>query len=80
MEKPFGKDLESSEKLSSELAALFTEEQLYRIDHYLGKEVVQNLVSLEAFGFFRVHSDSTAVYAFVLSTSTKCTALPYELD
>ena len=44
MEKPFGKDLESAEKLSSELGALFTEDQLYRIDHYLGKEVVQNLV------------------------------------
>lgn len=45
VEKPFGKDLESAEKLSSELGALFTEDQLYRIDHYLGKEVVQNLVS-----------------------------------
>jgi glucose-6-phosphate 1-dehydrogenase len=44
VEKPFGKDLDSSEKLSSELAALFTEEQLYRIDHYLGKELVQNLL------------------------------------
>lgn len=44
VEKPFGKDLESSEALSSELGALFTEEQLYRIDHYLGKEMVQNLL------------------------------------
>lgn len=44
VEKPFGKDLESSETLSSELADLFTESQLYRIDHYLGKEVVQNLL------------------------------------
>lgn len=51
MEKPFGKDLESSEALSSELGALFTEEQLYRIDHYLGKEMVQNLVSTRS-GFF----------------------------
>lgn len=46
VEKPFGKDLESAEVLSSELGELFTEEQLYRIDHYLGKEVVQNLVSM----------------------------------
>ena len=46
MEKPFGKDLQSSDALSSELGALFTEDQLYRIDHYLGKELVQNLVCL----------------------------------
>ena len=41
VEKPFGKDLDSSNKLSRHLASLFTEEQLYRIDHYLGKEMVQ---------------------------------------
>jgi glucose-6-phosphate 1-dehydrogenase len=46
VEKPFGKDLESSDELSNELGALFTEDQLYRIDHYLGKELVQNLVCL----------------------------------
>ncbi|GBG74334.1 hypothetical protein CBR_g18745 [Chara braunii] len=44
VEKPFGKDLDSAEALSSHLGALFTEEQLYRIDHYLGKELVQNLL------------------------------------
>ncbi|CAK9217314.1 unnamed protein product [Sphagnum troendelagicum] len=44
VEKPFGKDLTSAEALSSELGKLFTEEQLYRIDHYLGKEIVQNLL------------------------------------
>jgi glucose-6-phosphate 1-dehydrogenase len=36
VEKPFGKDLESSTHLSMELAKLFTEDELYRIDHYLG--------------------------------------------
>ncbi|KAG5890106.1 hypothetical protein JTB14_005241 [Gonioctena quinquepunctata] len=46
IEKPFGRDLESSEKLSNHLASLFTETQLYRIDHYLGKEMVQNLMTL----------------------------------
>jgi len=46
VEKPFGKDLESSEKLSSHLAGLFKEEEIYRIDHYLGKEMVQNLMVL----------------------------------
>ena len=46
IEKPFGHDLESSAKLSSHLSALFTEEEIYRIDHYLGKEMVQNLMVL----------------------------------
>ncbi|CAB1453100.1 unnamed protein product [Pleuronectes platessa] len=46
VEKPFGHDLQSSEELSSHLSSLFTEEQIYRIDHYLGKEMVQNLMVL----------------------------------
>lgn len=44
VEKPFGKDLESAEKLSAQIGELFDEPQIYRIDHYLGKELVQNLV------------------------------------
>ena len=46
VEKPFGKDSESSAKLSTHLAGLFREEEIYRIDHYLGKEMVQNLLVL----------------------------------
>ena len=46
VEKPFGKDSESSAQLSNHLASLFREDQLYRIDHYLGKEMVQNLMTL----------------------------------
>ena len=46
IEKPFGKDSASSEKLSNHLSSLFKEEELYRIDHYLGKEMVQNLMTL----------------------------------
>lgn len=46
IEKPFGKDLASSEALSHHLSALFSEDQLYRIDHYLGKEMVQNMLCL----------------------------------
>ncbi|ODV65007.1 glucose-6-phosphate dehydrogenase [Hyphopichia burtonii NRRL Y-1933] len=46
VEKPFGHDLESSRKLQEDLAPLFTEEELYRIDHYLGKEMVKNLLVL----------------------------------
>ncbi|XAR58254.1 Glucose-6-phosphate dehydrogenase [Bertholletia excelsa] len=46
VEKPFGKDLESAERLSSQIGQLFDEPQIYRIDHYLGKELVQNLTVL----------------------------------
>uniref|UniRef100_A0A0R0EK54 glucose-6-phosphate dehydrogenase (NADP(+)) n=1 Tax=Glycine max TaxID=3847 RepID=A0A0R0EK54_SOYBN len=46
VEKPFGKDLESAEELSTEIGKLFEEPQIYRIDHYLGKELVQNLLVL----------------------------------
>lgn len=44
VEKPFGKDLDSAEQLSAQIGELFDEPQIYRIDHYLGKELVQNLV------------------------------------
>ncbi|XP_068609871.1 glucose-6-phosphate 1-dehydrogenase-like [Brachionichthys hirsutus] len=46
VEKPFGRDLQSSEDLSTHLLSLFAEDQIYRIDHYLGKEMVQNLMVL----------------------------------
>ncbi|XP_002984807.2 glucose-6-phosphate 1-dehydrogenase 3, chloroplastic [Selaginella moellendorffii] len=43
VEKPFGRDSESSGELTSGLKEFLTEEQIYRIDHYLGKELVENL-------------------------------------
>lgn len=46
VEKPFGHDLESARKLQKDLAPLFSEDELYRIDHYLGKEMVKNLFVL----------------------------------
>ncbi|CAN7128299.1 unnamed protein product [Brassica rapa subsp. narinosa] len=46
VEKPFGKDLDSAEQLSSQIGELFDESQIYRIDHYLGKELVQNMLVL----------------------------------
>ncbi len=46
IEKPFGTDRESSDLLTRELGTVFSEEQTYRIDHYLGKEVIQNLLVL----------------------------------
>jgi glucose-6-phosphate 1-dehydrogenase len=44
IEKPFGEDLESAMRLNEQLHRHFREEQIYRIDHYLGKEIVQNLM------------------------------------
>ena len=44
VEKPFGTDLESAKELNRNLLDYFNEEQIYRIDHYLGKETVQNLL------------------------------------
>ncbi|MBU2962148.1 glucose-6-phosphate dehydrogenase [Citreicella sp. C3M06] len=46
VEKPFGHDLESARALNEELAQHFAEDQIYRIDHYLGKETVQNLMAV----------------------------------
>ena len=46
IEKPFGRDRASSDQLTRGLAQVFTEDQTYRIDHYLGKEVIQNLLVL----------------------------------
>jgi len=43
VEKPFGSDLPTARKLNREISEVFDEEQIYRIDHYLGKETVQNL-------------------------------------
>ena len=46
VEKPFGRDLASARALNAVLALHFTEAQIYRIDHYLGKETVQNLMAV----------------------------------
>ncbi len=44
IEKPFGRDLESARELNRTVKSVFDEDQVYRIDHYLGKETVQNLL------------------------------------
>ena len=43
IEKPFGYDLQSAEHLNEQIREVFREEEIYRIDHYLGKEMVQNI-------------------------------------
>ncbi len=46
VEKPFGHDRDSAQRLNAELNQVFKEDQIYRIDHYLGKETVQNILVL----------------------------------
>ncbi|MHB0878122.1 MAG: glucose-6-phosphate dehydrogenase [Anaerolineae bacterium] len=46
IEKPYGRDVESARALTAELHAVFDEDQVFRIDHYLGKETVQNILTL----------------------------------
>jgi glucose-6-phosphate 1-dehydrogenase len=46
VEKPFGHDLTSAHKLNAQLAEAFDEEQIFRIDHYLAKDTVQNVLAL----------------------------------
>ncbi|MEM9716166.1 MAG: glucose-6-phosphate dehydrogenase [Pseudomonadota bacterium] len=46
VEKPFGRNLESARQLNADLRSYFDERQIYRIDHYLGKETVQNLMAI----------------------------------
>ena len=46
IEKPFGRDFDSAKKLNDELSKTFDEGQIFRIDHYLGKEMVQNIQAL----------------------------------
>src|SRR5206468_3239322 len=46
LEKPLGSDLESSREINDAVGAAFPEDRIFRIDHYLGKETVQNLIAL----------------------------------
>ncbi len=46
LEKPLGRDLKSSKEINSKVLKYFKESQVYRIDHYLGKETVQNILAL----------------------------------
>lgn len=62
LEKPIGHDLASSIKINEQVAAFFQEDQIYRIDHYLGKETVQNLLVLRfANALFSLNWDNKSI-------------------
>ena len=69
IEKPFGHDLDSAKQLNAQILAVLDESQIYRIDHFLGKETVQNIMALRfANGIFeplwnRDHIDSIQITA-----------------
>lgn len=66
VEKPFGRDLQSCMQLSSILAANFRENQIYRIDHYLGKEMVQNMLVMRFGNAWMEHIWNRSVISSVL--------------
>lgn len=77
IEKPFGKDLASSEELNNKICSLFTEEQLYRIDHYLGKEIVQNLVVMRFANRYIVDANDCTIWSRPMQLSGRYELLIY---
>ena len=70
LEKPIGKDLASSREISDAVAKIFDEDQTFRIDHYLGKETVQNLIALRfANSLFEPVWNATAISHVEISVS-----------
>lgn len=61
IEKPFGYDLQSAEHLNEQIREVFREEEIYRIDHYLGKEMVQNIEVIRFGNAFLNHSGITNI-------------------
>jgi glucose-6-phosphate 1-dehydrogenase len=66
-EKPFGEDLESAKKINNELWKYFDEKQIYRIDHYLGKEMIQNILVVRfANSIFEETWDKSSIGSIVI--------------
>jgi glucose-6-phosphate 1-dehydrogenase len=79
-EKPFGHDLESAKQLNAAIREYFAEEEVFRIDHYLGKETVQNMLVLRfANGIFepiwnRQFVDHVQITVAATSSRTTCSS------
>lgn len=72
IEKPFGKDLATARHLDKELSEIFEERQIFRIDHYLGKENVQNMLAFRfANGIFEPVWNSTYIDHIQVTISEK---------
>lgn len=72
VEKPIGYDQTSAEKINKKIAQHFAEEQIYRIDHYLGKETVQNLLALRfSNSLFEQFWDSKSIDHIQISINEK---------
>lgn len=70
LEKPIGHDLESSKVINEQVATYFKESQIYRIDHYLGKETVLNLIALRfANSIFATNWDHNSIDHVQISVS-----------
>jgi glucose-6-phosphate 1-dehydrogenase len=70
VEKPFGHDLQTARELNEHLKQYFREDQLYRIDHYLGKETVQNILVFRfANSLFDPHFDASSVDNVQITTA-----------
>ncbi|OLS59151.1 glucose-6-phosphate dehydrogenase [Pseudomonas putida] len=72
LEKPIGHDLESSRRVNDAVAQFFPENRIYRIDHYLGKETVQNLIALRfANSLFETQWNQTSISHVEISVAEK---------
>ena len=66
-EKPFGEDLKTAKKINQELWSYFSENQIYRIDHYLGKEMIQNILVVRFANFiFEKNWDNSSIESIVI--------------
>jgi glucose-6-phosphate 1-dehydrogenase len=85
VEKPFGKDLQSSRDLQRALAPNWKEDEIFRIDHYLGKEMVKNILILrfgnEFFGatWNRRHIDNVQVWLMIQPREREALTRTYQI-
>lgn len=72
IEKPFGRDLETAKSLDEKLSNIFEEKQIFRVDHYLGKETVQNMLAFRfANGIFEPVWDNSHIDHVQISWAEK---------